>query len=247
MPDFTGEERSLSSEISSAPFWKRHILSIMIFIAVLGGLSVLVVFTYEKRKTSTIPAQVKIVKARNGPTKIKPENPGGMIIPDQDKEVYSRLNPIVENERVEHLLPTPEVVISDQKNAKNKSANKLEEIQSNKNPSNVPPLSKPTITQDNFKTGKKRVMNSKVVREIYRVQIASSRSEKNVKQYWLQIKTKYPKTFQNLKAFVVRARIEGKGTYFRLQLGSLNNSQSARELCQKIRNTKAGCFIVKSN
>ena len=90
-------------------------------------------------------------------------------------------------------------------------------------------------------------MNSKVVREIYRVQIASSRSEKNVKQYWLQIKTKYPKTFQNLKVFVVRARIEGKGTYFRLQLGSLNNSQSARELCQKIRNTKAGCFIVKSN
>ena len=247
MPDFTGEERSLSSEISSAPFWKRHILTIMIFIAVLGGLSVLFLFTYEKRKISTIPAEIKIVKATNGPTKIKPENPGGMIIPDQDKEVYSRLNPNVENEKVENLLSTPEVVISNQENVRHKSTKKLDEIQLKKNTPQSSVLSNPKITKEILKTPGKSIVNSRVVRKSYRVQIASLQSENAVKQFWLQIKNKHPNIFQNLNLFIVRVRLEGKGTYFRLQLGALKNSQSARELCQRIRKIKAGCFIVRPN
>ena len=247
MSELMGEDRLSSREMISTPFWKKHILTMMIFIAVLGGISVLVLFSYEKRTKSTIPSKIKIIQARTGPTKLKPENPGGMIIPDQDKEIFSRLNPLVVNEKVEYLLPTPEVVISKQGNVIHQSDGRFQRNQSLKTIPRSSVLTKPKITKEVLKTPDKSIVNSSVVRKIYRVQIASLRSENAVKQFWLEIKNKYPKMFRNLKFFFVRVEIEGKGTYFRLQLGPLKTSKLARELCQRIRTIKAGCFIVKSS
>ena len=242
MPELKGEDRSYSDEISRVPFWKRQILTIMVSIAVVGGLSVLAVFTYEKGKNNTIPAKIKIIQAKIGPTKIKPKHPGGMIIPDQDKKIYSRLNPNVESEKVENLLPAPKVVLPKQEHIEHKPANKIDKIRS---PKKIPDSSNPIKTREFLGTGNKSGLNSKFEGKSYRVQIASLRSEENVKNLWKKIKKKYPKLFQNLNIFIVRAEIKGKGTYFRLQLGPLKSSKPARELCQKIRTIKTGCFIVK--
>ena len=130
---------------------------------------------------------------------------------------------------------------------RHKSTKKLDEIQLKKNTPQSSVLSNPKITKEILKTPDKSIVNSRVVRKSYRVQIASLQSENAVKQFWLQIKNKHPNLFQNLNLFIVRVRLEGKGTYFRLQLGALKNSQSARELCQRIRNIKVGCFIVRPN
>jgi hypothetical protein len=48
-------------------------------------------------------ASVPLIRADERPTKVKPEKPGGMEIPDRDKLIYNPTRPVVE-----HLLPPPE-------------------------------------------------------------------------------------------------------------------------------------------
>ena len=48
-------------------------------------------------------ADVPLIRADERPTKVKPENPGGMEVPDRDKLIYTQ-----KRAAVEHLLPAPE-------------------------------------------------------------------------------------------------------------------------------------------
>ena len=51
----------------------------------------------------TAAADVPLIRADERPTKVKPENPGGMEVPDRDKLIYTQ-----KRAAVEHLLPPPE-------------------------------------------------------------------------------------------------------------------------------------------
>ncbi|CCQ73624.1 SPOR domain-containing protein [Magnetospira sp. QH-2] len=51
---------------------------------------------------------VPLVRAPDGPAKVRPESPGGMDVPNQDKLVYNRVGDNGEAPKVEHLLPPPE-------------------------------------------------------------------------------------------------------------------------------------------
>ena len=53
--------------------------------------------------------QLPVIRAAEGPVKIRPETPGGLKIPDRDKLVYGRMNGSVTEPRIERLLPLPEI------------------------------------------------------------------------------------------------------------------------------------------
>jgi hypothetical protein len=53
--------------------------------------------------------QLPVVRAAEGPVKVRPKTPGGMAIPDRDKLVYGRMNRGTADPRVERLLPLPEI------------------------------------------------------------------------------------------------------------------------------------------
>jgi len=53
--------------------------------------------------------QLPVIRASEGPVKVRPKTPGGMAIPDRDKLVYGRMNGGVPDPRVERLLPLPEI------------------------------------------------------------------------------------------------------------------------------------------
>jgi hypothetical protein len=48
-------------------------------------------------------ADIPLIRADTTPIKVKPENPGGMPVPDRDMLIYGQQRP-----QVEHLLPPPE-------------------------------------------------------------------------------------------------------------------------------------------
>ncbi len=53
--------------------------------------------------------EISVIRRPQTAVKIKPENPGGMDIPNQDKDVYNIVEKrAVDNTVVENLLPTPE-------------------------------------------------------------------------------------------------------------------------------------------
>lgn len=56
---------------------------------------------------------VPLLKADSEPTRIRPDNPGGMPIPNQDKAIYDKLDPRrAPPSGVERLLPPPESPVS---------------------------------------------------------------------------------------------------------------------------------------
>ncbi len=60
------------------------------------------------RKADELP----VVRAPEGPMKVRPEQPGGIDIPNRDKLVYDRLEKKPPEANMENLLPRPEVPLS---------------------------------------------------------------------------------------------------------------------------------------
>jgi cell division septation protein DedD len=52
--------------------------------------------------------EIPIIRRSTAPIKVRPSDPGGMDVPNRDKQVYSRIGDIEDEPVVEHLLPTPE-------------------------------------------------------------------------------------------------------------------------------------------
>lgn len=99
-----GEEMATVGETEEADGSRRRgllVAGLVAAIAVAGGIGAFTLSSGEK--DAVTPA---IVKADDGPIKIKPEDPGGPKVPNQDSEVYQR----VAGENV--VAPTQERLIS---------------------------------------------------------------------------------------------------------------------------------------
>ena len=75
--------------------------AVVMAIAGLGG------YVYQE---TTAPAvgELPLIEADDSPTKHRPAEPGGMVIPNQDKLVYETLGDERNLDKIERLLPPPE-------------------------------------------------------------------------------------------------------------------------------------------
>ncbi len=68
-------------------------------------------FVYDQGLFQVGDQQIPLIKAEQGATKVRPEDPGGLQIPHQDKLVFERIAPDQSEPLVERLLPPPEIPI----------------------------------------------------------------------------------------------------------------------------------------
>ena len=84
----------------------------------------------------------------------------------------------------------------------------------------------------------------------YRVQLAASRSEENIRRDWSNYQQRYGDIFAGLDGSVERAEIgEEKTVWYRLRVGPFTSEASAKELCSKLlsRNIKTGCLPLRAS
>ena len=101
MPEVTPRRRSLMVRL----------LPLLIVVVALGGFGGIVSYYYLAGSTggSTAEAVAPLIKADQRPVRVRPENPGGMDVPHQDKEIYDRVgNRAAPPATAERLLPPPE-------------------------------------------------------------------------------------------------------------------------------------------
>lgn len=88
---------------------KFRLLPVAVAIAVVLGFGGILWYVYSQGVRTGSEETAPVIQSE-GPAKIKPEDPGGLVVPHQDKEVYGVIDGSAENtdEKLEVLLPPPE-------------------------------------------------------------------------------------------------------------------------------------------
>jgi len=202
--------------------------------------------------------EIPIVRAADGPVKVRPDNPGGMAIPDRDKLVYERLRGSEEELRVERLLPRPEAPLAppapETEVVKPIEPAPIEKQVSKPivNPASIPKIEDAVkITQAPAPTvspppPKAPSTVSAAPAKVYRIQLAAVRSKDAADSEWARLKKKNGDLLNALTLNVIKVDLGAdKGIFYRLQAGPLSTEVTAKQLCAKLSGRKIGCLIVR--
>ncbi len=265
MADYDGGGRGAGGK----PRWGRRILTGLIAAAALGGFAMVVVYSLDQGNTEGGDAVAPVVKAQQGPTKVKPDEPGGMKIPDQDKQVFTRLDPNAPKKTVERLLLPPARVVDAPPAPKPAAEIELapapilapppapkpppELAAAPAAPPSPPVAPKATATEPVAAKPPSKVATAAATAAAkiapasggFRVQLVALGSAKAARAAWARFVKQHADLFGDLKPTVARVDIKGKGTFYRLRAGPLADDAAARALCKQIKKRKIGCLVVR--
>jgi SPOR domain len=227
-------------------------LALFVMALFAGGLWFAYVQGTRHPGTNPATGDVPLIRADEHPTKVKPERPGGLEVPDRDNLIYSPPRPVVE-----HLLPPPEKPLPRPTAPPAQAASAAPpQPPAVAPPSQVPPAamnqpqqlaaapsgavapgapapSKPSAGQMPAKAGGARL------------QLGSVRSEEAARQEWERIKRKNPDILGNLSAAPIRADLGDKGIYYRIQTAPVTDPAAAERLCNQLKQRDIGCIIAR--
>ena len=89
---------------------RSRLLAAIVAVGVIGAFAGIVYYAYHEGVRAGSESVAPLIKAEQQPYKVKPEDPGGMEVPHQDKLIYNEVSPQggEAKEQAEHLLPPPE-------------------------------------------------------------------------------------------------------------------------------------------
>lgn len=101
------------------------------------------------------------------------------------------------------------------------------------------PKTEPVVT--------KKVPSAEVVdlNKEWRIQISAVKSEQAAKAEWERQVGKNPALLKQLTLQVQKIKVQGKGTFYRVRGGPLQDQEAARKLCADLKKKKVGCIVVK--
>jgi hypothetical protein len=190
-------------------------------------------------------ADVPLIRADERPTKVRPEKPGGMEVPDRDKLIYTQ-----KRAAVEHLLPPPE------KPMPRPTAPSAAAPSASPQPPPVPagagagnpaplaqpqqPAGKPPAKAEAAATAAAKPATAQKTGT--RIQLASVRSEEAARQEWDRIRRANPDLLGSASATPVRADLGDKGVFYRLQTAPIAD---AERVCGELKQRNFGCVIAR--
>jgi hypothetical protein len=210
---------------------------------------------------SAATGEAPLIKADTRPTKVKPEQPGGMQIPDRDKLIYSQTRSGPARPMVEHLLPPaekplprptappppaavataavpPPASVAEKPAAAPAPASAAAKPEpqggasSTRAPAAAPKPPSPRVTPVSTGGGA-------------RIQLGSVRSEELARREWERIKRKNPDLLGGLSAVPVRADLGDRGVYYRIQTGPVGDPAKAERICAELKQRDLGCIIAR--
>ncbi len=213
-----------------------------------GGLWV----AYNNSRTR-VPGDVPVIQADQGTTKTRPQQPGGMAIPDQDKLVYNQGK---SPSQVEKLLPPPETPLP-------RPAPPAAEAASAPSAALEAPVGPavPTPTVPALPTASVApTLAAPAVAAVspppvpsapgaavagFRLQLGALRTEESAKQEWMKLKKAQGDLLGGLNAAWPRADLGERGVYYRIQAGPVGDATTAERICGELKRRNVGCILVR--
>jgi hypothetical protein len=268
-PELMGEERA-DEYYRPQRRWPASLLTIGAMIVFAGGLWFAYVQGTRHPAATGIGSSsgegVPLIRADNSPTKVKPDQPGGMAVPDQNVSLY---NEKPGGPPVEKLLSGPEQPMPrPTAPAKEAAAAPPPPIPA---PSAAPPQAAPEpaapaspapakpAAQAKPAPTAKETAGAKEAAAILgsapsaspkaggavRVQLGALRSPEAARDEWARLKREQPELLGKLTAIAVRADLGDKGIFYRIQAGPLTDAAAGERLCGELRQRKLGCALVR--
>jgi hypothetical protein len=222
------------------------------FIAIfLVSILLLIIGILYYQKSAKSPSTLPIIEADHTPFKMKPTDPGGMVISHLDKTIYDNfMEDTKELSKTEKVLPKPEEPLR----FKNSSTSN-EHIESI--PYSPPQIitsfiekksqtqSHKALLSDEIKYAKERYISQKQAQIGMKIQLGTYRSEAEAEASWHIVKKRFPKQLDKLVPVITIKDIEGKGKFYQLQAGFFSNKNNARALCKHLSSKGQNCFLAQ--
>ena len=256
-PDFLREwshqeETPVVQKSLNKAFWGVFTLTTLVLICLVGVVYLLLREPMDNQEVVPTIAPTPV------PVKVKPENPGGMVIPDQDKVIYDRVSQDPVPVKVEKLFPDEEPVLPPvEENPEIMDVDEPVEVpvivEVKKEEVVEPEPAKPEVkTEQKVEQKVVQVEPQKEVKtvvqtpaEVWHAQLISSTDKAKVEKIWKTILAKHKGLLSDMPMNIVRADIAGKGTFYRLQVGDFATKERAANLCAKLIKQKQECMPAK--
>jgi cytoskeletal protein RodZ len=247
---------------------RGQILTAMVSVAAIASFGSVVWWAHNQDvKAGGKGLEPLVVQASQTPTRIKPENAGGLVPPNQDKEVYNRIQPNTVPVQPEKLLPAaetpklppggilptpaapkePEVAKTPtpmQTASAAAPATTAPAAPAVSPPATSPPVAdKPATPQAAGPSIASLIDNMSGPTGGWRIQIASVKSEDIAKSTWARVSTANGDVLASLKMQPIRVDLGEKGVWYRVQAGPLDEKQ-AQSVCGTLRTRKSDCVTV---
>lgn len=77
-----------------------------------------------------------------------------------------------------------------------------------------------------------------------RVQLGAFRSRSDANAHWKKVQASHADAMRGKSSYIEVVKLEGKGTFYRLQLVPMSGKDEAKKLCSKLAAKKQACFVV---
>jgi len=248
------------------------VLPVLVGIIFLAGFVGIVWYAIQKGQgDATYQETVPKIRAESESFKARPDNPGGMEVPHQDKLVLHRTEEsdelvrdveddgeavaVVEvtNNSLEVLdvvdadqETTLELAVDDENAAEQEDETTDKDTEKNIVEDVVEDMDedlKP-VTKATTTQGQK-VAATTPGGPVYRIQLLSGRSKPAAER--ARKKFASESIFSREPVYVQEADLGDKGIYYRVQVGNFLTSEMAKDVCAKYKATGKSCFVVKVN
>lgn len=220
----------------------------------LAGLAALGWYVYEQTGgPDGAVRELPLIKAEEGPVKMRPDDPGGMVVPNQDMLVYDMVTG--EGETFERLLPPPEEPLpppappepeAQPEPPPEPPAPKAEPAPAPEPAPEPAPAPKPAESKAPATASTPPAEEEKAAAGPHLVQLASFRKISQADGAWRRLVKSNRDLLGAYTARVERADLgDGKGVYFRLRVGPFANRAEAAALCARLKAREVDCIVVR--
>ncbi len=199
----------------------------VIILAVFGGL---IWYSYLDGTDGPVP----VVRADKSVVKEKPDTPGGLQVPDQDKSVFNRVD-------------SEQSADSGQENNNEKLAQGAElpvelpvEIMKKDDTPTVLPQKSENVTSE-YKTTTPAV---EVKIDIFLVQLGAFGKKETAELLWGKLQKDNSTLLKGLNSDIMMIDLGKKGVLYRLRGGTVTDRPSAAKICDALIAKKQACIVV---
>lgn len=248
---------STPSMLIAAGRRKGVLLTAMISIAALASFGGVVYWAHKQDIERGGAGLTPVIPTPPGPAKVRPDDPKGMVVPNQDKDVYTRVDPKAVPPQTERLLPPPTVPTMPPRAPAAAAPPPAAPVP-------VQPPAAPTVTAAAPPPATPDAATQPTVKDTstgsltklidtlepprptaggYRVQLAADRSEDAARAIWARLQRSHADVLGPLSMQPVRIDRGDKVGWVRVQAGPLDDKQ-ARSTCDRLKSRNVDCVII---